>query len=733
MTACYNVCSSARALPRRRVPALTNDPPPLFQLPEALGPYRVRRVLASGTLGPRVLVEDDRGRLQVLKLISDIAADAPALADVLEHVRTQLPAHAGLLPVTDVGIADDSVYVASPLVDAPTVEGRLRGGRQTLDGTLAWLRPVVAGLQAAHDAGLWHGAIHPKDILVPEDGGVLTGVGVAPALEHLSLQAPIRVPYTAPERASGRRWDARADQYSLAMLVLDALSGRRLIAGTIPAFDRWTLAETPPEDARLHEVFGRALHPDADQRYGSLAEWLAALAGPERADAEGPLSRFARDGVIIALPASADTDDPVRAVELQSLEDPEGVALSLFPEEDRIGEAAPTGDVAVAEAAPLEEQSEPEQEWLVADVPSDPVPVEEPEPLSYRTPPTEHPPIDVSTVAAPVEAEWRLSDEDVPTVVEPPRSWDPPAEEPSRRPWLLVVVLLMLAAVGYGTWRSLHAPPVTTASDDVEAPTAPDETPQPPAAQAAAPPTEPSGRATPPDSGRAIVPQAPVQEAAPRVRAAQPAVPPAQTAPSPRAAAPPEVAVATNTGRALIRSSPSGELRVNGRVQGQTPVVLRDLPFGSYVIAISRPGFQTVERELTLLPSQPVASVSVDLVPGEGVAAGPPSPPAPTLPEPASSSSSSSSTPERAPAVAGPAPGASAPTGGLFVASIPASARLFVDGRAYGSTPAGIPGLTPGPHTVRVEAPGYRTWEGRVVVVAGSRARVQATLQQEQE
>ncbi len=56
-----------------------------------------------------------------------------------------------------------------------------------------------------------------------------------------------------------------------------------------------------------------------------------------------------------------------------------------------------------------------------------------------------------------------------------------------------------------------------------------------------------------------------------------------------------------------------------------------------------------------------------------------------------------------------------------------------MDGQPYGSTPAGIPGLTPGAHTVRVEAPGYKPWEGRVAVLAGTRVRVQATLQQEPE
>ncbi len=722
---------------RRRVPALTNDPSPLFQSPEAVGPYRVRRVLASGTLGPRLLVEDDRGRLLSLKLITDVGSDAAALVEVLDHVRTQVPAHPGLLPVTDVGASDDGVYLASPVVDAPSVEGRLRGGRQSLDATLSWLRPVVAGLQAAHDAGVWHGAIHPRDVLVSDDGGLLTGVGVAPALEHLSLQAPIRVPYTAPERASGGRWDTSADQYALAMLALDALSGRRLIAGTIPAFDRWSLAETPTEDARLHEVFGRALHPDPDKRYASLEEWLAALAGPERAVAEAAaLSRFAREGVILAAAAAAASGESSREIEVQHLEDPEGVALSLFPEED--GPTSPLAAAPGADAPASEPDEEPEQEWLVADVPDEETVVAaaadaEPDALAYRVPPSEHPSIDVATAGPSPAIEWRLADEDMPPIAEPPRSWDAPADDtPRRAPWLVALVLLVLAAVGYGTWRSLD--PTPPAAPVADAPTAiADDVPAADAAPAtpAPPPVAPAAEAPPRVAERQVVPQAPVATTpTPPADARRQATPPA----APRATATPpadEPAAAAEMGRALIRSSPAGEVRVNGRPRGETPVVLRDLPFGSYVIAISRPGFRTVEREIALLPSQPVASITVDLERGEGtapaVAAAAP-PPAPPVAPPVAPRSGG-----REAAPAGMAAGGGTQTGGIFVVSSPAMARLFVDGQAYGSTPAGIPGLSPGVHRVRVEAPGYRAWEGQVMVVAGTRVRVEATLQQGQE
>lgn len=677
-------------------------------------------------------MEDDRGRLQVLKLISDITDDVETLARLLDQVRQSLPPHPALLPVTEVGTSDEGVYLASPVISGSSVDGKLRGGRQSLEATLPWLRAVTAGLQAAHDANVWHGAIHPRDVLVTDDGGVLTGVGVAPVLEHLKLQAPVRVPFTAPERASGRDWDARADQYSLAMLALDALSGRRLIAGTIPAFDRWTLAETPAEDARLHEVFVRALHPDPNERYASVDEWLAALAGPDRMGEAGALSRFARDGVILT------SGDAAREIKVQTIDDQKGDSLSLFPEESvhdtPVVEPAP---VASTEAAPDEDAApEAEQEWLVADVPDEATSIEpEAEPFAIRYAPA--PPSDPD--GPPLAREWRLDEDDHAEPLDTTGAFASTIEDtPNRRPWLIVAVMLVLAALGYGTWRSLtpsaqppsaDTPAGVTAGGEPPAASTPE--PQPPAAKEPQRPTE--RQATPRPAAPKAVPQEPVAR-----RPVPPASRPATPAPAQTPA--PAVAEAAGAGRVLIRSSPSGEVRVNGAVRGQTPVVLRDLPFGVYAITITRPGFAPAQREITLVASQPVASVAVDLQ-RQGSGPPPAAEPAPSVPASQSAGASpsvpaSQSGPVREPASAGAEPAVSAsaqPTGGIFVTSTPSNARLFVDGQAYGNTPAGIPGLTPGAHTVRVEAPGYRAWEGRVAVLAGTRVRVQATLQQEQE
>ena len=227
------------------------------------------------------------------------------------------------------------------------------------------------------------------------------------------------------------------------------------------------------------------------------------------------------------------------------------------------------------------------------------------------------------------------------------------------------------------------------------------------------------------------VPQGPVTSTVrPDARApARQAAPPA-----PAAAAP----VAAAVGRVLIRSSPSGEVRVNGIARGETPVVLRDLPFGQYAVTVTRAGFTPVEREVSLLASQPVASLSVDLVPQRPGAG----PPRPVRRRPRRGSPGRRVAASRRAGGAGGAggvaprrrlPPAAGPSGGIFVVSTPTQARLFVDGQPYGNTPASIPGLSQGAHVVRVEAPGYRPWEGRVAVVAGTRVRVVATLQQGQE
>jgi hypothetical protein len=154
----------------------------------------------------------------------------------------------------------------------------------------------------------------------------------------------------------------------------------------------------------------------------------------------------------------------------------------------------------------------------------------------------------------------------------------------------------------------------------------------------------------------------------------------------------------------LIRSTPAdGDVLVNGKLRGKTPLALRDLALGSYTIRVVRDGYATEERTLQLTARRPTTSTTINLrstarrLSTDGASAG------------------------RSADKIGP--------GGLNVQSRPAGARVFVDNRLAGSTPIAIPGLPAGPVTVRIEMDGYQPWTTRVSVSAGGQTRVAASLE----
>ena len=87
---------------------------------------------------------------------------------------------------------------------------------------------LADALDFAASVNIVHGALHPRDVLLSSDDTRLTGVGVARALEQIGVAAPVRRPYTAPERMAGAFWDRRADVFSLAALLHELLWGRRV-------------------------------------------------------------------------------------------------------------------------------------------------------------------------------------------------------------------------------------------------------------------------------------------------------------------------------------------------------------------------------------------------------------------------------------------------------------------------------------------------------------------------
>src|SRR5688500_19098854 len=85
-----------------------------------------------------------------------------------------------------------------------------------LDKALPFITQLAGAVDFARAAGVGHGALHPRDVFVTPEEARATGFGVVDALDRVGLRAPIRRPYSAPERIDGQKWGTPADVFSLA-------------------------------------------------------------------------------------------------------------------------------------------------------------------------------------------------------------------------------------------------------------------------------------------------------------------------------------------------------------------------------------------------------------------------------------------------------------------------------------------------------------------------------------
>ena len=179
-------------------------------------------------------------------------------------------------------------------------------------------------------------------------------------------------------------------------------------------------------------------------------------------------------------------------------------------------------------------------------------------------------------------------------------------------------------------------------------------------------------------------------------KAAPAPTPPAQTAPA--AAAPPAAEKAATRGRLLVRSVPGGgTVTINGRGSGTTPATIRDLPFGTYSVAVSRSGYQRREQRVTISRAVPAREITLELA--------------------------------AVTAAAGRAQQAGATTGSVLVETRPAGAAVSIDGRSVGTAPVRVPELSPGSHAVRVSLAGHKTVNTTAVVRAGQQTLVRLSLE----
>ena len=335
-----------------------------FSPPPAFGRFRLLHQIGAGVLGPVFRTHDPDGdRLVAVKAFTlDMTPErAGELVDHLQRVVDIDLEHPNIARPLATGVEESVAYLAQEYVAGESLDAAIRqyGPAPAVDA-VRLITHVAEALDVAARVGVFHGALHPRDILVTPGETHVTGLGVSMALEKIGQHGPIRRPYAAPEREAGLEWGAAADVFSLAVIVYEVLTGRRALPGTEQPMPG--LADLRVKNATaLHELLDSAIDPEPDRRPAHARQFADAL-GAALVDAEGgaekgdrpSLSRRKPRALVPKLPGLDDPLVPDVKSEFSSVAPPAPAGefeVRLKPEPEPLRKSAPAPE-APPERAP---------------------------------------------------------------------------------------------------------------------------------------------------------------------------------------------------------------------------------------------------------------------------------------------------------------------------------------------------------------------------------------------
>ncbi|MEK7405295.1 MAG: serine/threonine-protein kinase, partial [Acidobacteriota bacterium] len=266
---------------------------------DRIGRYEILDELGRGAMGVVYRAKDPSiGRLIAIKTIRLADFADPAESERLrERLRREahsagILSHPGIVVVFDVGQEGELAYIAMEFIAGRSLESILDGEQPPDQKTiLNVLRETAAALDHAHKKGIVHRDIKPANILISDDGVVkITDFGVAKiSASHKLTQAGtvLGTPnYMSPEQIQGKDVDGRADQFALAVIAYEVLTGEKpFTADQLTALLYKIVAEPPAPPQNLNATLGwpvavvleRALAKDPAERYKSCSDFVAAL------------------------------------------------------------------------------------------------------------------------------------------------------------------------------------------------------------------------------------------------------------------------------------------------------------------------------------------------------------------------------------------------------------------------------------------------------------------------
>ena len=266
---------------------------------KSLGRYHILEQLGEGGMATVYKAYDTRLETDVAVKVIRTENLAPSVLErSLKRFEREAKAlarltHPNIVKVTDYGEYEGKPYLVMEYLPGGTL-------KQKLGKPLEWqevihiLLPIARALDFAHRQSMIHRDVKPANILITADGEpMLTDFGIAKIIDEEATQdltgtsAAIGTPeYMAPEQATAKSVDKRADIYAFGVVLYEMLTGRKpfiadtpmavLIKHAIEPLPRPSqfVRDLPP---RLEQILLKALAKNREDRYQSMGELVNAL------------------------------------------------------------------------------------------------------------------------------------------------------------------------------------------------------------------------------------------------------------------------------------------------------------------------------------------------------------------------------------------------------------------------------------------------------------------------